>query len=229
MKNYPIGTVDGTAYVGPPGLEQLLAEVAPAYGTERTMELNVGGVDMGTATFIYCYTAETTIKVGFPVQIGYDTFATATAGAWNSPMASIPDATAAIYHLMGVACSTLTAAGGLWVQTKGRCCFARLDGATDVALGTHLTFTAAPYFTTDHATLKTVAGSAIYEGTRHGAAGTTAWANTRVDGTADYPFPSLATYPIYKFAETIAYNAQGDTTNGDPACVIYLTGVPVVI
>jgi len=225
MTNYPVRTIDGNDYVGPPGLEALLQMEAPAYGTEITLPLIVGGADYGPATFIYCYTAETTIKVGFPVQIGYDTYS-GTAGFY-SPMASIPDATGEIYHLMGVACQTLTAAGGIWVQIKGRCAFARVSG--NVALGTHLTYTAAPYFASDHATVKTVAGCAVYEGCRHGAAGDTAWTLTRVDGTADYPFPSLTDNPIVKFAETLAYGDQGDTTNGDPACVIFLTGVPVVI
>jgi hypothetical protein len=218
-----IKTIDGTEYVGPPGLEALLAEVPSAYGYEKDMAV----FDGSTGHFVWCYTAETTIKVGFPVQVGYDGY-TGTSG-YKSPMASIPDATGSVYHLSGAACMTLAAAGGIWVQTKGRFFAARVDGATDVALGTHLTFTAAPYWTTDHATVKTAIGNAIYEGCRHGAAGATAWALTRVDGTASYPFPSLADYPIYKYAETIAYNAQGDTTNGDPACVIYLTGVPVAI
>ena len=56
-------------------------------------------------------------------------------------------------------------------------------------------------------------------------AGTTPWTDTAVDGTATYPFPSLVTRPIYKFAETLAYNAQGNTTHGDPSAVIYLTGI----
>lgn len=221
--NDNIRTLDGVGYAGPPGLEALLSMTPPAYGKEEQITL----FDGSTATFIYCYTAETAIKVGMPVQIGYDGY-TGTSGFY-SPMATIPDATGAIYHLMGVACQTRATAGGLWVQTKGRCYFARVDGATDVALGTHLTFTAAPYFTTDHATVKTVAGSAIYEGCRHGAAGLTKWTDIRVDGDDAYPFPSLADWPVYKIAETLAYGDQGDATNGDPACVIYLTGVPVVI
>ena len=218
-----IKTLDGTDYVGPPGLEALLAEVPSAYGTERQLPV----YDGSTGRFVWCYTAETTLKVGMPVQIGYDGYS-GTTGFYN-PMASIPDASGTVYHPVGVACQTLAAAGGMWVQTKGRCFFARLDGATDVALGTHLTVTAAPYFTTDHATVKTVIGCAIYEGTRHGAAGTTAWTETRVDGTAAYPFPTLAARPIYHFAETIAYNAQGDTTNGDPSAVIYITAVPACL
>lgn len=223
MPNYPLKTHDGDAYPGPPGLEMLLAMRAPAYGTE----IEVPVYDGSTGRFVYAYTAETTLVVGCPVQAAYDGY-TGTAG-YYSPVASIADATGAIPHLFGVACSTLTAAGGLWVQTKGRVFFARVDGATDVALGTHLTCGAVEYFTTDHATVKTVAGWAIYEGCRHGAAGTTAWTDTAVDGTAAHPFPSLQAWPFYKIAETIAYNAQGNTTYGDPACVVYLPGVMAAI
>lgn len=222
MRNYPIQTVDGDAYSGPPGLEMLLKMEAPAYGTE----ISIPVYDGSTGTFVYCYAADT-IVVGGAVQVGYDTY-TSTSG-YKSPMASIPDTTGAIYHLTGVACQA-AAASGLWVQTKGRCFWARVDGGTDVTLGSFLVMgNGVQYFAQDHATVKTVAGSAIYEGCRHGAAGATAWTSTAVDGTATNPFPSLGDWPFYKYAETLAYNAQGNTTHGDPACVIYLTGVPAVI
>jgi len=220
-----IKNIDGIAYNGPPGLEALLGQAAPPYGTE----IDIPVYDGSTGHFVYCYTAETTIQVGGCVQVAYDTYG-GTAG-YYSPMASIPDTTGAVPHLFGIATKSLAAAGGLWVQTKGRVFFARVDGATDVALGTHLTVgNGVQYLTTDHATVKTVAGFAVYEGCRHGSAGTTPWTITSASVAAGGPeFETLAAFPFYKFAETIAYNAQGNTTYGDPACVVYLPGVMATI
>jgi hypothetical protein len=154
------------------------------------------------------------------VQIGYTGY-TGTSGNYT-PAVTLPDTTGAVAHWCGIATQTRTTAGGLWVQTKGRVFCAKVDGGTDVALGTHLTATnGAQYLSTDHATVGTAAGFAIYEGCRHGAAGATAW-------TITSGFPNLVDFPIYKIAETIAVAAQGIAT-GDPACVIYLTGIPAII
>ena len=40
-----------------------------------------------------------------------------------------------VFRRGGVICATLTAAGYVWVQTKGPCEFAKVDGTTDVAVG----------------------------------------------------------------------------------------------
>jgi hypothetical protein len=200
---------------------------APAYGTEITIPV----YDGTPGTFVYCYTAETTIHVGACVQVGYDTY-TSTLGYYN-PMASIPDNTGSIYHKFGIATKTLAAAGGLWVQTKGRCFFTKVEGNSDVTVGSFLKpVTAKLWLVQDHATVKTVEGVAIFEGCRHGAAGTTAWGITAASIAADgIEFEPLSTYPFYVINETLAYSAQGyvtDTIGCDPAGVIYLTGVPAV-
>jgi hypothetical protein len=223
-----IRTLDGVDYDGPPGLEALLNETAPAYGTRKTIEITDGrGTSFGTGEFIYLYTALTTVVVGGAVQIDYTGY-TGTA-AYYGPLVTLP-ATTNIPHIVGIATKTMAAAGGLWVQVSGVCLYARVDGATNVALGTHLkVVNTAQYFTTDHATVETTAGSAIYLGCRHGAAGTTAWTDTAVDGTSTYPFPTLTDWPFYQIEETIAYNAQGNTTHGDPACAVLLLGKPSIV
>lgn len=220
MRDFPIQTLDGADYSGPPGLEALLAETPPAYGTERTMPV----YDGSTGTFVYCYTALNTVVVGGAVQINYT--GSVLTSAYANPRVTLPDNTGSVPHQPGIACQTKTAAGGLWVQTKGRCFFARADGGTNIALGTHLTFTnGAQYLSTDHATVATVLGWAIFEGCRHGEVGATKWTDTAVDGTATYPFPSLADWPVYLVPETLAIADQGNGTIGDPSAVIYITGI----
>lgn len=225
-KYYPIKTLDGVDYSGPPGLEMLLAMKAPPYGTE----LDIPVYDGSMGHFIYCYTALATIVVGGCVEISL-TGSLVTTGDYKNPNATIP-ATTAIPHRRGIATKTVAAAGGLWVQIKGRCFFARVvdPATTDIVIGAHLkAVTAVQYITLDHATARTTSGFAVFEGCRHNSGGATKWTNVVVRGTATYPFPSLVDWPIYRVPETLALAQQGDTTYGDPASVIYLSGLESIV
>lgn len=109
--------------------------------------------------YIYAYTALTTLVKGGCCAINQDT----GDAAGQNPRATVP-ATSSIYHLFGISAETVTAAGGIWVQTKGRCTYARVDGATDVAINDPLKpVNAKQYLAQDHADTPTASFMAVAE------------------------------------------------------------------
>lgn len=84
-------------------------------------------IEYADREFVYCYAAAACAK-GDLLRVGIAGHAT------NNPVASTV-ATTAVPTEFGIATATLTGAGGLWVQVKGRCSFAKVDGTTDVAAG----------------------------------------------------------------------------------------------
>jgi hypothetical protein len=142
MNNYPVQTVDP--------LETLLLET-PEYGAKRTLP--------DGREFVYCYTALTTLVKGGCVALETDT----GDAAGQNPRAVVP-ATSSIHLLHGVAAETVTAAGGIWVQTYGRCTYARVDGATDVGINDPLKpVNTKQYLAQDHADTGTASMFAIAE------------------------------------------------------------------
>ena len=108
--------------------------------------------------FVYGYTALTDLVKGDWVAIETDS-ADTTAGM--NPRITKP-ATSAVYLLYGVMCAALTAAGGSWVQTKGQCTFAKVDGTTDVAINDFLKGSnGVTYLVQDHADTGTASAVAI--------------------------------------------------------------------
>jgi hypothetical protein len=114
----------------PYDLEEYFRQLGGTYGDQLSIE----HPDYGSMEFTYCYKADATVKGTWVI------FAkTATALGLN-PTALQP-ATSAVAVQAGCVWNTTTGAGGVWVQTKGRCPIAGVDGATDVADGDLLKLT----------------------------------------------------------------------------------------
>lgn len=142
MSNYPIATIDP--------IETLLLG-SPEYGTKQTLP--------DGREFVYAYTALTTLVKGGVVALEQDTGDT----AGLNPRATVP-ATSNVDTLFGIAAETVTAAGGIWVQTYGRCTYARVDGATDVGINDPLKpVNTKQYLAQDHADTGTASMFAIAE------------------------------------------------------------------
>jgi hypothetical protein len=108
----------------------------------------------------WVYTDLTTIVLGGCVCIDY----AGGAVVGQNPRATLPDNTGSVPHRFAIACMPKAAAGGLWVQTYGRCKIAKVDGATDTTVGCFLKpVNGAQYLTIDHATIATVEAFAIEE------------------------------------------------------------------
>jgi hypothetical protein len=143
MKNYPIATIDP--------IETLTLERPSSYGVKRTLD--------DGREFVYCYTALTSLVKGGTVAINQDT----GDAAGQNPRATVP-ATSSVANRFGVAAETVTAAGGIWVQTYGRCTYARVDGGTDVGINDPLKpVNAKQYLTQDHADTGTASMFAVAE------------------------------------------------------------------
>ena len=218
MRDYPITTLDGgTDYDAIAGISFLLNQPAPldrdglaAYGTEFTLP--------DGRRFVYCYTALATILFGGAVVIDY----TGGAASGQNARATLP-ATSAIPHSFGISTITKAAAGGLWVQTYGRCAYARVcsaaGGGTPVELGAPVKpINAAQYLIRDAAAIATVNAIAFYERSRNGAAGATAWTDTS-------GWQTVAVSPWVDIAFNIPLLSSVNTTHGDPSAQIFLTGI----
>lgn len=141
--DYPIMTDDA--------IETLCAERPSAYGKRRTLS--------DGREFVYAYTALTSLLKGGCVALELDT----GDAAGQNPRAVVPT-TSAIVNLHGIAAETVTTAGGIWVQTYGRCTYARVDGATDVGINDPLKpVNTTQYLTQDHADTGTAAMFAVAE------------------------------------------------------------------
>lgn len=211
-----IQTLDGgTSYHAIAAIEQVLEA--------RLADDQFGNTPYGATValpdgreFVYCYTALATILFGGCVCIDK----TGGAASGQNPRATIP-ATTDMRHKFGIAAQTAGAAGGVWVQTYGRCSYARVDGATNIAIGAFLKpVDVAQYITYDHATVAILQPFAIFERCRHGDGGATKWAHT---------WETVADFPWYTVPETLAYGDQFDTTNADPAGQIFLTGNRLIV
>jgi hypothetical protein len=133
------------------GVDDLAQMTNLPYGTE--VELTDG------SKYLYCYTALTSLVKGGLVCYDF----TGGAAATQNPRATVPVASS-IAHKFGRTCKTTTAAGGVWVQTYGRCDFARVDGDTDVPVGAFLKgVTTKQYAAIDHATVATASACEIAE------------------------------------------------------------------
>lgn len=149
--SYPVKTLNGLASANTNDAIDYILSTSPEYGTKETLP--------DGREFTYCYTALTTLLKGGQVCIDY----TGGAAAGQNPRATIP-ATSAIAHKFGRAAETITAAGGIWVQTYGRCNYARVDGATDVAIGAFLKpANAVQYAVIDHPSVATASATEIAE------------------------------------------------------------------
>ncbi len=103
-----------------------------AYGQEICIEHPV----YGSMEFCRVYKADATAKGDFVIFNK-----TGTAGGLN-PTAIAPATTATPLTVRaGAAQHATSGAGGVWVQTKGRCICCKLDGGTDVADGNLLSLT----------------------------------------------------------------------------------------
>jgi len=217
--DYPLQTLDGatTSYRGIANIEAVLNNPLALdqfgnkpYGARITLP--------DGRRFTYCYTALATILYGGCVCIDY----TGVATSGKNPNATIPTQNTTIYHTFGIAAETAAVAGGVWVQTYGRCAYARVDGGTnDAGLAGFLhPVTTCQYLIYDHTSVATTNAMAIFERCRQGVAGTTKW------GSA---WETVAAFPWYDIAQTLALNAQYDTIYADPCCQVFLTGNRAII
>jgi len=120
---FPISNYDSTAD-GVVAIESLVLATPDAYGEKAFVTDSEGYKE-----FVYCYTALTSLQKGSVVCITLDT----GDSAGQNPRAVLP-ATSSIYNKFGICAETVTAAGGIWVQTYGRCSHAIVDGTTDVGI-----------------------------------------------------------------------------------------------
>ena len=119
--------------------------------------------------------------------------------------------------MFGICAETVSAAGGIWVQTYGRCCYARLDAATDITYAASIKpKQSVQYAVEDHDDTPTASSIGFFERARHGSGGATKWGGTTWETVADFPW--------YDVAMTLAVGAQGNTTYGDPCAQVFLTG-----
>lgn len=138
--------------IQPEELSVGLARLVVAIGNRITIE----HLTYGSMEFVYAYSAAAVAK-GDHKFIGFTGLTTAV----YNPAATTP-VTCAIAMEVGVCMYATSAAGGVWLQTKGQCPFAKLDGGTDVALGDGLQLVTAAVYAIKDAVAGTVITADTY-------------------------------------------------------------------